>query len=91
MREIVASLPVDKTKSEIITIKKSENTLIIVPFISNVKGLYLVFKYPNNKIQYMRIYETTLSRTIENLKLFESFWFEYISIDISCHIQLTIS
>jgi hypothetical protein len=90
MREVVLNLYKDKKCSETISFEKGENSLSVLPYPSEIEGLQLVFKYHDGKKKMMQIYETGIARTIENIGLFESFWFEYQSSkhNYFVHVQL---
>lgn len=91
MREVVISLFKDKKNSEIIVLEKGENTLSIQPYASEIDGLQLVFKYADGKKKCLQIYETGIARTIENISLFESFWFEYHTSDKNYSVNVTLN
>jgi hypothetical protein len=91
MREVVLSLYKDKKCSEIIHFEKGENTLSIQPYSSEINGLQLVFKYPDGKKKLLQIYETGVARTIENISLFESFWFEYNSSNRNYFVHVKVN
>jgi hypothetical protein len=91
MREVVLSLYKDKKCSDIIRFEKGENTLYIEPYSSELDGLQLVLKYPDGKKKFLQIYETGVARTIENISLFDSFWFEYHSSDKNYFVNVELN
>lgn len=91
MREVVLSLYKDKKCSETIRFEKGENSLSIQPYNSEIGGLQLVFKYPDGKKKMMQIHETGIARTIENISLFESFWFEYNSSNKNYFVHVILN
>ncbi len=90
MRSLILNLREDKTYSETININMPENSFTLLPFKSNVKGLRLIFKYKNGEKKPVAIYETELMRNIENIGLFECFWFEYAGTDKSYPLNVLI-
>jgi hypothetical protein len=77
MRDLIIELPAGKAQSEPVQLNKSESELTILPFTVDVKEIYIVFKFHVDLKRYTKIEETNIKRTIENIGLFESFWFEY--------------
>lgn len=90
MRSLILSLRAGKTSSEIVKINSPENTFTLLPFRSNMTDLQLIFKYQNGEKKIITIYETELERTIENIGIFEGFWFEYSTTDMNYPINVLL-
>ena len=90
MRSLILSLHLGKTSSETVKINPSENTFTIWPFRSNITELQLIFKYQNGEKKIFAINETEIERSIENVKIFESFWFEYATTDMNYSLNVLL-
>ena len=90
MRSLILSLSVGKANSETVKINHPENTFTLLPFRSNMRELQLVFKHRDGDKKVFTIYETEIERNIENIGIFESFWFEYGATDMNCPVNILL-
>jgi len=90
-RELILGITHDKKHTDTIFFNKNENVLAIQPFSSQISGLQLVLKQLDGKKKTISIYETGVARTIENVGLFECFWFDYDVSDRDYFAQIMLS
>lgn len=91
MRDLILGLYKDQTNSETVFITYPENTFTMFPFNGSITGLRLVFRYYHGKTKTIIIHETEMGRTIENIGIFDSFWFEYKSTDKNYSVRVSLS
>lgn len=90
MRSLILSLCVGQTSSKTVQIDQREHTFTLLPFRSNMTELRLIFKYRNGEKKIFTIYETELERNIENIGIFDCFWFEYATTDMNYPLNVLL-
>ena len=90
MRSLILSLCVGQTSSKTVQINPPENTFTLLPFRSNMTDLQLIFKCHDGEKKIFTIYAAEIERNIENIGIFDCFWFEYATTDMNYPLNVLL-